>query len=119
MEETYSKLKSSYTALYTCFNNWLQSVPAGTGYIALYTCFNDWLQSVPAGGYRVSRPVPATQSCTLASTLVTECTGRYQLYSLVHFSNWLHMASTYRLQVYRQGTAYTVLTVQCFTQLVT
>ena len=57
MEETYSKLKSTtgysvpagsgYTALYTCFNNWLQSVPAGTGYTALYTCFNNWLQSVP------------------------------------------------------------------------
>ena len=70
-------------------------------------------------GYRVYRPVPATQSCTLASALVTECTGRYRLYSLVHLSNWLHMASTYRLQVYRQGTAYTVLTVQCFTQPVT
>ena len=41
-----------YTALYTCFNNWLQSVPAGTGYTALYTYFNNWLQSVPAGtGY--------------------------------------------------------------------
>ena len=43
---------TGYTALYTCFNNWLQSVPAGTGYTALYACFNNWLQSVPAGtGY--------------------------------------------------------------------
>ena len=40
---------TDYTALYTCLNNWLQSVPAGTGYTALYTCFNYWLQSVPAG----------------------------------------------------------------------
>ena len=40
---------TGYTALYTCFNNWLQSVPAGTGYTALYTCFSYWLQSVPAG----------------------------------------------------------------------
>ena len=31
---------TDYTASYTCFNNWLQSVPAGTGYTALYTCFN-------------------------------------------------------------------------------
>ena len=34
------RLVLGYTALYTCFNNWLQSVPAGTGYTALYTCFN-------------------------------------------------------------------------------
>ena len=31
---------TGYTALYNCFNNWLQSVPAGTGYTALYICFN-------------------------------------------------------------------------------
>ena len=40
---------TDYTALYTCLNNWLQSVPAGTCYTALYTCFNNCLQSVPAG----------------------------------------------------------------------
>ena len=31
---------TGYTALYTCFNNWLQSVPTGIGYTALYSCFN-------------------------------------------------------------------------------
>ena len=35
---------TGYTALYTCFNNWLQSIPAVTGYTALYTCFDNWLQ---------------------------------------------------------------------------
>ena len=35
-------------------------MPAGSCYTALYTCFNNWLQSV--------QPVLATQPCTLAST---------------------------------------------------
>ena len=71
-------------------------------------------------GYRVYRPVPATQPCTLTSTTgysVPAGTGYTALYTC--FINWLHMASTYRLQVYRQGTGYTVLTVLFFTQLVT
>ena len=38
---------TGYTALYTCFNNWLQSVPTSTGYTALYTCFNNRLQNLP------------------------------------------------------------------------
>ena len=97
-----------YTALYTCFNNWLQSVPAGTGYTALYTCFNNCLQSVPTSTCYI-----VLYSCFNTGYRV------YRLYSLVHLSNWLHMASTYQLQVYQQGTAYTVLTVQCFTRLVT
>ena len=74
------RLVLGYTALYTCFNNWLQSVPAGTGYTALYTCFNSWVQSVPAGsGYTALYTcfnnwlqsvwlVLGTQPCTLAST---------------------------------------------------
>ena len=61
---------AGYTALYPCFNNWLQSVP--TGYTALYSCFNNCLQSVQTRyrlhnlgtayptptGYRVIRPSP-------------------------------------------------------------
>ena len=41
---------------------------------------------VSTTGYRVYRPVPATQPCTLASTTVTvtECTDWYWLHSLVH-----------------------------------
>ena len=50
-------LGTDYTALYTCFNNWFQSVPTGTSYTALYTCFSNWLhvalmyrlQSLPTG----------------------------------------------------------------------
>ena len=38
---------TGYTALYICFNNWLQSIP--TGFTALYSCFNNWLQSIPTG----------------------------------------------------------------------
>ena len=36
----YRLVLATRTALYTCFNNWLQSVPAGTGYTALCICFN-------------------------------------------------------------------------------
>ena len=134
MEETYSKLNSTQKIVVKLFQQlvtectgwyWLHSLvhlpqQLVTGYRVYWLV----LATQPCTlalttGYRVYRPVPATQSCTLASTLVTKRTGRYRLYSLVHFSNWLHMASTYWLQVYRQGTAYTVLTVQCFTQLVT
>ena len=81
-----STTSTGYTALYTCFNNWLQSVSAGTGYTAffnnclqsvptgigytaLYTCFNNWLQSVPAGtGY--------TALCTCFNLPVTKYTNR-------------------------------------------
>ena len=67
-----------YTALYTCFNNWLQSVPAGTDCTALYTCFNNWLQSVPTGtGYT------ALYTC-FNNGLQSVPTGTYWLHSLVH-----------------------------------
>ena len=91
---------TGYTALYTGFNNWLQSVPAGTGYTActlppttaysmyqpatgftaLYSSLN-WLASTT--GYRVYRLVLTTQPCTLQQ-LATECTDWYWLHSLVH-----------------------------------
>ena len=51
------------------FNNWLQSVPTGTGYTALYTCFNHWLQSVPAG-------TSYTALCTCFNLPVTKYTNR-------------------------------------------
>ena len=93
---------TGYTALYTGFNNWLQSVPAGTGYTAcvhllqqLVTVCTDWLPAsqpctVASTGYNV----PATQPCTLAST-----TG-YRVYRLVLATQPCTLASTYRLQVY-------------------
>ena len=61
------------------------SVPAGSGYTALYTGFNNWLQSV--------RLVLATQSCTLASTyrlqsLLTGC-WLHSPYCTVLHPNWL------------------------------
>ena len=118
------------------FHNWLQSVPAGTGYTALYTCFNNWLQCTDwywlhslvhlfTTGYRVYRLVLATQLCTLASTtgysvpagtgytaLYTcfnnwlQCTDWYWLHSLVHlFHNWLQSVPA--------GTGYTAL-YTCF-----
>ena len=48
-----------YTALYTCFNKCLQSVPTGTGLHSLLH---------------------------LLQQLVTECTDWYWLHSLVHFN---------------------------------
>ena len=64
----------------------------------------------------------------LLQQLVTECTGWYWLHSLLHLLQQLvrvyrlvlatqpcTLASTYRLQVYKQGAGYTVLTVQDFT----
>ena len=91
MEETYSQLNSTQNIVVKLLLQWVTEC---TDYTALYPCLNNWLQSVPAG------------------------TGYTALYTC--FSNWLHMASTYRLQVYRQGTGYTVLTVQFFfTLLVT
>ena len=59
---------TGYTALYTCFNNWLQSVPTSTGYTALYTCFNNRLQNLPTS------------------------TGHTALYS--SFNNWLQSVPT-------------------------
>ena len=80
---------TGYTALYTCFNNWFQSVLTGTDYTALYTCFNNWLQSVPAGtGYTAlytcfNLPVTSLQTgCWLHSPY---CTGLHP--------NWLHRKS--------------------------
>ena len=112
---------TGYTALYTGFNNWLQSVPAGTGYpactltsttgysmyrpatgfTALYSSSTGY--SVPATqpctlasttGYRVYRLVLATQPCTLASA-----TG-YRVYRLVLATQPCTLASFYGLQVY-------------------
>ena len=99
---------TGYTVLYTCFNNWLQSVPAGTGYTALYTCFNNWLQCtdwywlhslvhlLQQQLVTVYLLVLATQPCTLAST-----TG-YRVYRLVLatqpcFNNWLQCTDWYWL----------------------
>ena len=78
---------TGYTALYTCFNYWLQSVPAGTCDTALYTCFNNWLQSVPAGtGY--------TALYTCFNLRVTSLLTGYWLHSpycTVLQPNWLHI----------------------------
>ena len=66
---------SMFTALYSSLN-WLQC----TGYTALYTGFKNWLQSVPAGtGYT---------ACTLTSTtgMYRPATGFTALYSSL---NWL------------------------------
>ena len=95
---------TSYTALYTCFNYWLQSVPAGTSYTALYTCLNNCLQSVPTG-------TGLHSLVHLLQQLVTECpagTGYTALYT--YFNNWLQSVPT--------GTAYTVL-YTCFNLPVT
>ena len=84
---------TGFTALYSSLN-WLQ----GTGYTALYTGFNNWLQSVPAGtgytagtltsttGYSMYRP--ATGFTALYSSLNwLQCTGYTTLYT--GFNNWL------------------------------
>ena len=113
------------------FHNWLQSVPAGTGYTALYTCFNNWLQCTDwywlhslvhllqqqlvtvywlvlttqpctlasTTGYRVYRLVLATQPCTLASTTgysVPTGTGYTVLYTCFN-NNWLQCTDWYWL----------------------
>ena len=109
-----------------CFNNWLQSVPAGTGYTALHTCFNNWLQCtdwywlhslvhlLQQQLVTVYLLVLATQPCTLASTtdyrvyrqlLATQpctlaSTTGYRVYRLVLATQSCTLASTYRLQVY-------------------
>ena len=44
----------------------LQSVPAGTGYTALYTCFNNWLQCT--GWYRLHSLVHLLQPTGYKST---------------------------------------------------
>ena len=92
---------TGYTALYTCFNNWLQSVPDGTGYTALYTCFNNWLQCTDWYWLHslvhllqqlvtVYRLVLATQSCTLASTTTgySVLTGTDYTALYTCFNNW-------------------------------
>ena len=136
MEETYSKLDSTQKIVVKLLSNCLQSVL--TGNTVLYTCFNNWLQSVrlvlatqpctlaSTTGYRVYQPVPATQPCTLASTtgcrvygwywlhslvhllqqLVTECTNRYRLHSPVHLLQQLVAECT-------AGTGYTT-SYTCF-----
>ena len=135
------------------------SVPAGSGYTALYTGFNNWLQSVQlvldtqtctlqqlvterTGWYwlhslvhllqqlsTVYRLVLATQPCTLASTTGYRVSGWYWIHSLVHLlqqlitecTDWYWLQSLVHLlqptgyKVYQQGAGYTVLTVQCFT----
>ena len=53
------------------FNNWLQSVPAGTGYTALYTCFN-----------------------LLVTSLLTGC-WLHSPYCTVPQPNWLHKKKIY------------------------
>ena len=100
---------TGYTALYTCFNNWLQSVPAGTCYTALYTCFNNRLQSLPAGTCYTAlytcfsnwlQSVPAGTGYTAFYTCFNnwlECTGWYWLHSLVHLLQPTGYKSTNRV----------------------
>ena len=100
---------SMFTALYSSLN-WLQC----TGYTALYTGFKNWLQSVPAGtgytactltsttGYSMYRP--ATGFTALYSSLNwLQCTGYTALYT--GFNNWLQSVPA--------GTGYTAL-YTCF-----
>ena len=62
----------------------------GTGYTALYTCFNNWLQSVPTDRLPAKQPCTATLPCTLTSTtgysVYRPATGFTALYSSF---NWL------------------------------
>ena len=105
---------TGFTALYSSLN-WLQC----TGYTALYTGFNNWLQSVPDGtGYT---------ACTLTSTtgysMYRLATGFTALYSSLNwlqcsgytalytgFNNWLQSVPA--------GTGYTAL-YTCFNLPVT
>ena len=64
-------------------------------------------------GYRVYRPVPATQPCTLAST-----TG-YRVYRLVLATQPCTLAPTTGYRVYRPGTGYTALVQLIRPELVT
>ena len=146
MEETYSKLNSAHKIVVTMFQQlFTECILSGTGYTALYTCFNNWLQCTDwywlhslvhllqqlvtecTGWYwlhnlvhllqqlvTVYRLVLATQSCTLASTtgyrvyrlvLATQpctlaSTTGYRVYRLVLATQSCTLASTYRLQVY-------------------
>ena len=109
MEETYSKLNSTqkivvkllqqlvyrpdtgYTALYSCFNNWLQSVP--TRY---------WLHSLGTAyptptGYRVIRPSPFNSVLILG-----QVDSKYlQIWlQLTGYSDWLQSLQITR-PVYR------------------
>ena len=59
----------------------------GTGYTALYTCFNSWLQSVPTR-YRLHSLVHLPQR------LVTECTDQYYTALYTCFNNWLQSVPT-------------------------
>ena len=102
---------TGYTALYTYFNNWLQSVPTDywlNSLVLVTVCSQPYTvastgYSVPATqpctlasttGYRVYRLVLATQPCTLASA-----TG-YRVYRLVLATQPCTLASFYGLQVY-------------------
>ena len=136
---------TSYTALYIFFNNWLKSVPTCTSYTALYICFkklatectdryllHSLVHLLQETGYRVYRLVPATQSCTLASTTGCRVYRPVPLYSLVHLlqetgyrvyrsvpaTQPCTLASRNWLQSVLTGTSYTVLYI-CFKRLAT
>ena len=130
---------TGYTALYSCFNNWLHSVPTGyrlhslvqllqqlitvyrpaTGYTALYSCFNNWLHSVPTG-YRLHSLVQLFQQ------LVTECTNRVPatqpaLNSLLCISRLQSLPAYYqpapRITNPRSSTSWPLLISSLFTGL--
>ena len=101
---------AGYTALYPCFNNWLQSVP--TGYTALYSCFNNCLQSVQTryGLHNLGTAYPTppnwlqshlTQSIQLC---VESGAGRQQVSTNMASTDWLQS-----LQIADQFTDYTAL----------
>ena len=113
---------TSFTALYSSLN-WLQC----TGYTALYTGFNNWLQSVPAGtGYTActlppttgySMYQPATGFTALYSSLNwLQCTGYTALYT--GFNNWLQSvpAGTGYTALYTSATSYRVYRLVLATQ---
>ena len=96
----------------------------GTGYTALYSCFNNWLQCTDR--------VPATQPCRVASTTGYSIQTGYRLHNLVHLLQQLVTECTNQLNsfvqllqqlvtVYRPGTGYTLQTghtahyIACFT----
>ena len=89
----------------------------GTGYTALYTCFNNWLQSVPTD-YRLNSLVQLHCLVHLLQQLVTVCTDRLpasQPYTIastgysVPAGDRLHSL----IHLFQQlGTSYTTCTEQ-------
>ena len=76
MEETWGKLNSTQEIVIKLLQQLVTVVyRPGTGYTALYSCFNKWLQCTDR--------VPATQPCTVASTTCYSVLTGYRLHSLV------------------------------------